>query len=769
MLLNRLNKLPIIELTIAFLIVMVPLANSQDLMFGVQTAKTFYFLYGMAVLVVLFALSFWFKKEAIRFQLSIIDILFVCYVAWLSLNKFLIQDFASFSLKYFELLGLAVLYFVIRLAGSKSALLILVAICVSGTVQAIYGNLQLWGRYPSHHGIFRMTGSFFNPGPYAGFLCAILPVALGLYWMHENFRFQISNFRFQVSDFRFQISNFRFQVANHSEPDAKTKHRKVPRIGIDAAKSVISNLKSLIFNLKPEISNLKSVISNLQSLIIKYLSLITLVAILLVLPAARSRAAWLGAIAGVAYLAWHKYSVGIRLIAFLKGRTKSPLGDLGVVLIPLLFILVTSLSLYHFKKDSADGRMLIWTVTTNIIKDNPLLGVGQDMFKAHYMDYQAAYFSKHPNSKYEMLAGDNQYAFNEALLTWAENGLIGFLLAGGIVFAVFFAKMDFKFRKWISNLKFQVSNYSEPEILNLNRSEAKIGVAKSESERSGDEASQSSENRNRRSQTSNLKPEILNLKPEILNLKPETILKSSILSALVFGMFAYPSEILPIKMVATLNIALLAGMAMPLLEGEEKPFVSFVKKPSYPLWFKSSFLIATVFALVMLQPQVKKLHQAQATWKDAMELYNYNLYEQCLASYEKAYPVLKNNGEFLINYGKALSMAEKHSQAVEILKQAQAYQTNTVLFTALGDSHFALEEYESAEQSYLQAASMAPGKFYPLYLLAKLYYASGQEHKAHEMANNLLSKEVKVHSTAIEEIRKEMSMIIENQKKGNKP
>jgi len=234
-------------------------------------------------------------------------------------------------------------------------------------------------------------------------------------------------------------------------------------------------------------------------------------------------------------------------------------------------------------------------------------------------------------------------------------------------------------------------------------------------------------------------------------------------------MFAYPSEILPIKMVATLNIALLAGMAMPLLEGEEKPFVSFVKRPLCLLWFKSSFLIATVFAIVMLQPQVKKLHQAYATWEDAMELYNYSLYEQCLALYEKAYPVLKNNGEFLINYGKALSMADKHPKAIEILKQAQANQNNTVLYAALGDSHFALEEYESAEQSYLQAASMAPGKFYPLYLLAKLYDASGQQQKAIETANNLIHKEVKVHSTAIEEIREEMSMIIENQKKGKQP
>jgi hypothetical protein len=39
--------------------------------------------------------------------------------------------------------------------------------------------------------------------------------------------------------------------------------------------------------------------------------------------------------------------------------------------------------------------------------------------------------------------------------------------------------------------------------------------------------------------------------------------------------------------------------------------------------------------------------------------------------------------------------------------------------------------------------NMAPGKFYPLYLLAKLYDASGQQHKAIAMANTILNKEVK--------------------------
>jgi hypothetical protein len=172
-------------------------------------------------------------------------------------------------------------------------------------------------------------------------------------------------------------------------------------------------------------------------------------------------------------------------------------------------------------------------------KDNPLVGVGHDRFVAHYMDYQADYFQNNPGSKYETVADDNRYAFNEALLTWAENGLIGLLLAGGLVLAVFFAKRDFKL---ISNLRFQISNYSKSGISNLNCSEAKIGEAKSEinnlkyeSERSGDRRSQ------------------------ICNLKSETILKSSLLSVLVFGMFAYPSDILPIKIIIILCLALLSN------------------------------------------------------------------------------------------------------------------------------------------------------------------------------------------------------------------
>jgi O-antigen ligase len=638
-----------------------------------------------------------------------VDVLLLAFVVWVTVNKYLLHDVHSLSLRYFELPGLVALYIIVRTLNKKYTLYLLLAICVSGTVQAVYGNLQLWGYYPSHHGLFKMTGSFFNPGPYAGFLCAVLPVAVGLYWINNNSKFQVSGLTTLRSvDLRFRL------------------------------RQSLLNRQPGTWNMKPETSNLKPVI-------IKFISVTTIITILLVLPAARSRAAWLGAIAGVAYLAWHKYNFKSLFKSLINGNTKSPLGDLGVkirklalILISVLIIVSGTWGLYHFKKGSADGRLLIWTVTANIIKDNPLLGVGQDMFKAHYMDYQAGYFRNHPDSKYEVVADDNQYAFNEALNIWAENGIVGILLAAGIVFSVFFTPLK--------NFRLQISS-------------SRLNSVQNELDRSGDEALRSTEKRNRRSQTCNLIPIIIGA---------ETITRAAILSILVFGLFAYPGEILPIKIVAVLCLGLLANYFA--LNGEAKP-VTCNHSEIFPFGIsggkpetRNQKPVITILALSLVliaYTLTKELKLAYISWNDAFDLYNYGLYEESIEDYKKAYPVLKYNGEYLINYGKALSIAEKHTEAVTILKQVKSYQSNSVLYTALGDSYKALGKDKNAEKQYSQAANMSPAKFYPLYLLAKLYDASDQQHKAIAMANTIIEKAVKVHSTAIDEIKEEMKQIKE--------
>lgn len=98
-----------------------------------------------------------------------------------------------------------------------------------------------------------------------------------------------------------------------------------------------------------------------------------------------------------------------------------------LLLLLLLFPVFVTL-LYFFKKDSADGRLLIWKCSALMIKDNPVTGYGSGGFLANYMNYQAEYFARDTDNKYAMLAGDVKHPFNEYILLVVNYGLIGFLL-----------------------------------------------------------------------------------------------------------------------------------------------------------------------------------------------------------------------------------------------------------------------------------------------------------------------------------------------------
>ena len=50
-----------------------------------------------------------------------------------------------------------------------------------GGIEAVWGLCQLYGFSASGHFRYALTGSFFNPGPYAGYLAMVLPVCLHHY------------------------------------------------------------------------------------------------------------------------------------------------------------------------------------------------------------------------------------------------------------------------------------------------------------------------------------------------------------------------------------------------------------------------------------------------------------------------------------------------------------------------------------------------------------------------------------------------------------
>ena len=84
--------------------------------------------------------------------------------------------------------------------------------------------------------------------------------------------------------------------------------------------------------------------------------------------------------------------------------------------------------LYRFKADSANGRLLMWRVCWEMIKDKPIFGFGLNGFTAHYMQYQAEFLELHPDSPFILLADNVNNPFNEYLLVLVNFGITGFLV-----------------------------------------------------------------------------------------------------------------------------------------------------------------------------------------------------------------------------------------------------------------------------------------------------------------------------------------------------
>ncbi len=84
---------------------------------------------------------------------------------------------------------------------------------------------------------------------------------------------------------------------------------------------------------------------------------------------------------------------------------------------------------FTFKKDSIDGRLLIWKVSSTMIQDNIWLGVGFNRFAAEYNNYQSEYFTKLLDNYNEAVLADNSfYSFNLILKIVSEYGVIGLIV-----------------------------------------------------------------------------------------------------------------------------------------------------------------------------------------------------------------------------------------------------------------------------------------------------------------------------------------------------
>jgi O-antigen polymerase len=100
-------------------------------------------------------------------------------------------------------------------------------------------------------------------------------------------------------------------------------------------------------------------------------------------------------------------------------------------------IAVASFFLYNLKKDSTDGRLFIWKLCVEMIKENPIFGIGSgyNSFPKAFNEQQRSYFEQNPHDTDNgLLAGDAKYAFNDYMQLMIETGAVGLALFICILF-----------------------------------------------------------------------------------------------------------------------------------------------------------------------------------------------------------------------------------------------------------------------------------------------------------------------------------------------
>lgn len=143
-------------------------------------------------------------------------------------------------------------------------------------------------------------------------------------------------------------------------------------------------------------------------------------------------------------------------------------------------------------------------------------------------------------------------------------------------------------------------------------------------------------------------------------------------------------------------------------------------------------------------------------------IYNIGAYQSAEENYAELYPELRDRGAFLFEYGHCLHKLKKYDASTKILKEAMMYSSDPMILNIIAKNYQALKEYELTEEWLVRSTHRLPGRIYPYYLLAKLYAEPEfrQPEKLKLAIETVLTKEPKVQSTAVKEMREDVMKLV---------
>lgn len=207
---------------------------------------------------------------------------------------------------------------------------------------------------------------------------------------------------------------------------------------------------------------------------------------------------------------------------------------------------------------------------------------------------------------------------------------------------------------------------------------------------------------------------------------------------------------------------------------------------SYPLQFIECWviftllLIASLVASKELRPWIRiflatgvlivltchcviltKANTSDRKWNQLRYAYQYSLTKSEIEHLDSLRNELGDSPKFLFDYGRALRLSKEYAKSNEVLSAGMEHSSDPMFLILLGRNHQDLGRYDDAVIWYNRAINRNPSRFYPYYLLAKLY-ASPEYFNPEGFCRTseiILQTNPKIDSPAVRQIKAEVSQL----------
>jgi O-antigen polymerase len=423
------------------------------------------------------------------------------------------------------------------------------------------------------------------------------------------------------------------------------------------------------------------------------------------------RTAYLGGISATLTLLVLKFDL-------INKMFKKSVATRAVIIIgSMLLIIPFMYSLYIKKQASADGRIFIWKVSYNMIKQQPLFGYGYGTFERKYNLFQADYIKQGKASPNEIVhAGFVSMSYNEYLQNMLEGGILGFsifiLLLINILITPIRAKAIF------NN---QLNEYSRNKIRILD-------VDKT--------VSQSVDN------------------------GAFMIAYSGSVAFAVMSLTNFTLQAIPAMLVFVIFVSLLSCHSYYSVD-------QFFSLNKFSITNRSKRIFSIFSALITLCYicYIKKVISANLINKDAFNLANEGFVDKSELMLRDLSNTLLVYESYWINYGNIMMSQQKYLAAIDKFQNAKKLTSSPDLYLKTGLCLEHLGKYSLAKKQYLQAMYIQPNRILYKYKLMKLYEILKEQNKALEIANEIIIHQPKLNSDAVLTYKQEAKILVLKYKK----